>query len=159
MAVTRETLLKIAAIINDEATDEATRAAAQMRLEDAYKKYPELFRPDTAPPTAPAKKAPSFSDVEASDDDVANDPEYLSFFDMKDWGQSSRNPDNHVHTLFDDTLVTIWVSRKRQGYWGWSILWRGQGAADFSSRAFPSEIAAMRNAWAAIAAQRKGGRS
>ena len=45
MATTRETLLKIAALVNDEGTDEATRAVARLRLEEAYQRNPDLFAP------------------------------------------------------------------------------------------------------------------
>jgi hypothetical protein len=156
MSVTKDTLLKIAAIVNDEATDEGTRAIALLRLEEIYARQPELFMLESAPPTAPAE-APSFADVEPeSGAEPSQDPEYLSFFDLDDWGRSSRNPDNLVHTLLDDTLVTVWLHRRRPGFWGWSVLWRGQGDAIFST---PSEIAAMRDCWISeIAPRRNRGR-
>jgi hypothetical protein len=83
MAVTRDTLLKIAAIINDEATSEAERAVAQMRLQGAYARYPELFALESAPPTAPTQ-VPSFNDVKTPDAEPY-DFERDSFFRLSDW--------------------------------------------------------------------------
>jgi hypothetical protein len=158
MPVTRDTLLKICAVINDEATDPQTRAVAQMRLEEAYRRNPELFK-TVAPPRPSAK--PSFADVDDVDDapgPEASDPEYQSFFDLSDWGRSSRNPDNLVHSLADDTLITVFAHKRQPGFWGWSLLWRGKGDAVFSSRAFPTEIAAMRDCWTNGVTPRRGRR-
>jgi hypothetical protein len=151
MATTRETLLKIAALVNDEGTDEATRAVARLRLEEAYQRNPELFKTEQAP----SIETPSFTDVATPA--AADDPEHDSFFALSDWGRSTRNPNNLVHALDDDTVVTVFPDRRRPGHRSWCV--NRNGTPTYSRHPHPSEIAAMRNCWAvAIAPRRKQGR-
>jgi hypothetical protein len=158
-------LLKIAALVNDASTDEATREVALLRLEEARRRDPEGFRAALAqispPPPRAAPKSSTWNDVaEAPEPRTSADPEYLSFFDLGDWGRSSRNADNLVHTLADDTLVTIFANRRYPGRFAWSVLWDGRDAPVFSHGAFPSEIAAMRDCWTnEIAPKRRRGRT
>jgi hypothetical protein len=56
MAVTRDLLLKIAALASDAGTDEATRAIAILRLHEIHKRQPELFK-GGAPPVGNANKS------------------------------------------------------------------------------------------------------
>jgi hypothetical protein len=159
VAITRETLLKIAAVVNDAATDERTRAVALMRLEEAYERNPELFKTGLSPKAQPKPNFHDVEDVDAAPKQGDSDPEYFSFFDLSDWGRSTKNSDNLVHRLDDGALVTVWVHKRRAGWWGWSILWSDRDDAVFSVGAFPSELAAMRDCWTrAIAPRRRRGR-
>jgi hypothetical protein len=155
MAITRETFLKIAAVANDSAASEEERAVAQMRLREAYRRSPELLRVGHAP-SSETPEAPSFTNV-ATPESEPYDSERDSFFDLKDRGRSTRNPNNLVHVLGDDTVITVFPNRKRPDCWSWCV--NRNGTPAYSRHPHPSELAAMRDCWTiAIAPRRKRGR-
>jgi hypothetical protein len=151
VAVTRETLLKIAAVANDEATDEATRAVAMLRLQEIHKRHPELFKhEDEAPPTAPA----GFKEDEDAFDDVGGEDKLRAealerareaFLDRLRWHVSSRgNPVRVAHGF----RITVFPS-KYDGGFSWSAAREDSEDAPIYSRgSFPTKDAAKANAWA-----------
>jgi hypothetical protein len=158
MADSPDRIRKIIALLDDAATDDETRAICEARLREAFRRGPNLFKDEQAPPTAPAE-APSFNDVETSDAEPERDPEYLSFFDMDDWGSSTRNRENLVHKVDDEIIVTLFRDRRRPDYWSWSAYHEADGVRGkprYSSYPHPNELAAMRDAWAFVSPRRRG---
>jgi hypothetical protein len=167
MAISLQTVAKIALQVLDEATDPHVREIAQVKLAAAVSHDPELVREAMAQATAQLRAptstsgksnaAPPWSDVAPEPAPTADDPEYRSFFELGDWGTSSRSATNLVHRLNDDSLVTIFADRNRPGRWGWSIARDGQDTI-FANHRFASELEAMRDCWACIALRRRQGR-
>jgi hypothetical protein len=139
MAVSLQQLLKIAALANDSSTDEMTRAVAQLRLEEAFRRSPELFSKlqFKARPAAPEPPP------EASGDD----PAITRFLEPGRWHRSSKNPDNLVRRVGDDTLITVFRDRYHVGRWSWSLAREDAERPTYSSSSHADRRAAMRDVW------------
>jgi hypothetical protein len=142
MTISHETLVKIARLAGDERGDAATRAVAWAKLHELHElhaEHPEMFVVE-----APQIETPDVSDEHERR--APEDPEQRAFFLMKNWGRSSRNPDNLVHVIDGDIIVTVFHNKRHPGAWSWSVKREDQPVV-FSAYPLVSELEAMRDAW------------
>jgi hypothetical protein len=145
--ITRETLLRIAAIAGDERADPATRDIAWRKLEDFKEQYPDLFVIE--PPDD------GFAKVEVEEAEV--DPAFEDYRNWANWEVSAKgNPWREL----SDCTVTIFPDRFHEGQFRWCVAWSAQEKPTYSRDRFPHQQSAKIDAWwTEIAPKRRGRRT
>jgi hypothetical protein len=131
--ITRETLLRIAAIAGDERADPMTRDVAWRKLADFKQQYPDLFVVD---------EPDGFAKVEVEEGKA--DPAFDDYCNWANWEESAKgNPWRELR----DCTVTIFPDRFHDGQFRWCVAWNARDKPVFSRDRFPHQHSAKIDAW------------